>query len=143
MPSFPEGYPTDLLDKILNSCGSFYAYRAYRAADYGLNDPRSFWSTYQEKAHSPAPKIPLNKKRKKPGLNEYSTSFFLTIDKPKEHHDHTMREFSPAVIIRGITCPALGPTRLKEETGHVDWWLYEGAKPNMFFSEVEVNDDAI
>lgn len=53
--------------------------------------------------------------------------------------------YSPAAIAaRGTTDPSCGLTqRSSERTGkkgdsHVDWWLYEGAKPHIFFEAVDL-----
>lgn len=139
VPVFPDGYPTDLLEKIINKGGTFTAYRAYRVAKYGLEDPRSFLSTYQEKVlRGVTPKLPPNKKPKNLGLSEYSTSCFNSMDKPRDICKTSMINYPKAVIVKGVTCPACGPTKLNTEKGHIDWWLYKDTKPHMFFSEIEV-----
>lgn len=142
MSEFPEGYPPDLMVRILSNGGDFTAYYAFRVGKYGLMDPRSFWNTHLEKRMlGTRPKLPPGRKAKKPSLSDYSTSCFMTIERPREICDHSMREHPQAVILEGVTCPACGPTRCNEFTGHVDWWLYKDSQPHMFFSEIEVNSN--
>ena len=140
---FPDDYPSNLLERIFEKGGSFTGYEVFRTAKYGLVDPRSFWSTYQEKkSELPLPKLPQQRQRKKKlGLSDYSTSCFLTIDRPKDICSVSLKEHPQATVIQGVTCPACGPTLLNSITGHVDWWLYDSVIPHRLFHEVEVNKD--
>ena len=48
-----------------------------------------------------------------------------------------------AIASKGITACECGPIqrtneRKKTSKSHVDWWLYEGAKPHLFFEKVDI-----
>ncbi len=72
-----------------------------------------------------------------PGL--YSLS---TYEKPKDvkRFANTNNKFRPPYkIAKGFTEPTCGPSQRtrerkpKSKTSHVDWWIYENAKPHKYF----------
>lgn len=76
-----------------------------------------------------------------PGL--YSLS---TYEKPKDvkRFANTNNKFRPPYkIAKGITEPTCGPSQRtrerkpKSKSSHVDWWIYENAKPHQYFELIE------
>ena len=130
MSAFPDGYPEDLLDRILKNGGEFKEYHdVYRVAKYGLNDPRSFYSTIQEKILESNGALRPNESKKKPALSDYSTSLSTSVEKMAAYLQHSEQNHPKATIIIGYTKKEFGPTKLNVESKHIHWWLYKGAEP--------------
>ena len=139
MQEFPDGYPDDLLELIGRSGGTFTALRVYRVAKYGVMDPKSYLSTFQEKQCCQL-RYPSQKKQDK-SLSSYSTSCHIEKEKMQQYCLVSMRSCPQAIVIEGKTAPECGPSRLNPISGHVDWWLFKDARPWLYFHETEVDQN--
>lgn len=138
MEVFPEGYPEDLLERILNAGGGFNEMHVYRVAAYGLDDKKSFLSSYQEEITGLAvwrPK-PLDTSR----ISAYSTSCSQSLEDMQRFLKVCFRQRKQpnAEIVVGITKSDCGPSKLNPKNRHVDWWLYLNSTPWVYFTRLEV-----
>ncbi len=108
----------------------------YRACKTNQLDEDSFTPSYEENGF----KVNEDEDPLEPSV--YSLSLF---EKPKD-----VRRFAiinsdirpPMKIAIGYTEPSCGVSqrtreRTKKKTSHIDWWLYEGAKPYLYFVLIE------
>lgn len=109
----------------------------YRACKTQKVDKESFLPSFEENNYS----YGVGDNPSDPGL--YSLS---TYAKPKDikRFANTNNAFRPPYkIARGITEPACGLSqrtserKSKRKDSHVDWWIYENAKPHQYFKLIE------
>lgn len=132
---FPEGYPENLIDQIKECGGEFKAEYVYRIIGYGFNDPRSYWSSYQEMQNGIQPL------RKKLDIGHYSTSCDTNQEVMKDRLKFTGRKYPRPVIGEGYTAPCCGPILKAKTNTHVHWWIFKDSEPWKHFKEMsEINE---
>lgn len=115
----------------------------YRACSTGKADELSFLNTYEENNF----KISQNGNENDP--QEYSLSCYTKFKDVKRFMTMDSRYEIPYTIAKGETHPKHGicletkewkkSLGLKYRGSHVDWWLYEGAKPYLEFEVIEID----
>lgn len=113
-------------------------YNVYRACRTGLADAQSFLCTFEQNGFQISQGAEITEP------DQYSLS---TYEKPKDvKRFATMNsEFGvPFKIAVGTTDPIYGYSKRSKEwnpkkckTSHVDWWLFENAKPYVSFELIE------
>lgn len=135
---FPENFETDILPKNAKNENKF----VYRIIKYGKINRDSFIGTFEEINRGLIP-------RKKflnlsdPGL--YSTSCNIKYSEAEYVLNMFMRHHPKVFIAKGETEGSCGPCQLTSEREerndtHVDWWIYDEADPQIYFSEVVDNE---
>ena len=131
---FPCGFPVERLPEGAKE-ENIVAYRICRS---GAVEAASFLPTYLDE-------ISRTKENENEvqDIGHYSLSVF-----EKESEARRMLKFfrgkQPcAIAAKGSTDASCGMTqRTKERTGtkssHIDWWLYDGAAPHLFFNMVDM-----
>lgn len=135
---FPENFETDILPEGARKENK----SVYRIIKYGIDNRDSFIGTYEEISKGlipPKKRMNLND----PGI--YSTSCNIEYSEAEYALNIFMRHQPKAIIAKGETEGSCGPCQLTSEREerddtHVDWWIYEEAKPQMYFSEVVDNE---
>lgn len=140
---FPEVYPKDLLDKIIEDGAKENTYyNVYRVSASGLNNRDAFLSSFLDRAN--IRDAYLSKKQDLDqvyDIGDFSTSLFyikkqaLNVLKCFEKY-----EDSPA-LLEGTITPKFGlsmytrdsKSKRKSKSSHIDWWLYEFADPSKYF----------
>lgn len=132
---FPVGFPVDKLPLEAKE----QSIEVYRICRTGVVEEKSFLPTYMDE---------LSMTKENDGEDKdigfYSMS---TYEKPRDAKKRLkfFRGKQPnAIAAKGVTNPRCGVIqRTKERTGqkdsHVDWWLYEGATPHIFFEAVDLS----
>ena len=135
---FPEKFETDILPKGAKKENK----SVYRVIKYGTINRDSFIGTYEEIQRG---LIPRKKKMDldNPGL--YSTSCNIEYSEAQYATDIFMRHHPKVFIAKGQTESSCGPCQLASEREerkdtHVDWWIYQEAEPQKYFSEVAENE---
>lgn len=118
----------------------------FRACRTGKVDRLSFLNSYEENEFRILSEID----DKRFLASEYSLSTYMKFRDVKRFLTLTSSFKKPYVIAKGITHPDHGvclKTRewkkiynIKTKTSHVDWWLYENARPWEEFMEVDLNE---
>lgn len=144
MPKFPSCFPDNFAEEILPKEATEEAHLGYRVAKYGLDVPASFVSTYEERIIEGKPVGRLK-------ANLFSTSLFDSPEYIKHILSITMQDDEhpkpKACIVKGFTDPSCGPSLVgeykprKTRNGpvycrHIDWWIYEDARPWEYFEKV-------
>lgn len=132
---FPANFPIDKLPAGAKE----EAIPVFRICLNGKVEAASFLPTYQDE-------LALTKENYEGphDIGWYSLSTFEDIKEVKKLFKWFRRKYCPeAVLAKGVTCPACGPcqrTQERDETkkSHVDWWLYEQAKPYLLFNPVNL-----
>ena len=135
---FPENFETDILPKDAKKENK----SVYRVIKFGTIDRNGFIGTYEEIQRGLIPP----KKRMNlddPGL--YSTSCNMKYSEAEYALNMFMRHYPKPFIAKGETEGSCGPCQLtsereKRSDTHVDWWIYEESKPEMYFNEVINNE---
>lgn len=147
---FPDCFPHEIVDEILLE-GKNKEIEVYRICKKGKINREAFMSSLEEAILKRGnPKLNLQNKKSNNSnndkLKEYSTSCSLTKEFLEVMLDTYMRKKEPqAIISKGVTSPDCGPSQITyertgEESPHVDWWIYKNTNPQLFFKEVE-NDE--
>ncbi len=135
---FPENFEKDILPKGAKKENK----SVYRVIKYGTINREGFISTYEEIQKGlipPKKRIDLNS----PGI--YSTSCNIDYSEAEYALDIFMRHHPRAFIAKGETENTCGPCQLTSEreatkSTHVDWWVYEDSDPQLYFKEVDNNE---
>lgn len=113
----------------------------YRICKYGKIDEESFLSSYEEyEKHGRLADLDLK------DVSSYSLSCWGKIRDARRSLAFFTKKEPRAIAARGITSVKCGIIqRTKERKGrnaksHIDWWLYQGAKPYEYFQEVELSN---
>lgn len=117
----------------------------YRACASGKIDPESFLNTYEENNFN----VPLDLTKEDPQV--YSMSTYLKFKDVKRFMTLTSRFGVPFLIAIGITTPKHGLcaetrkwkpnlNKSQKRNSHVDWWLYENARPWEEFRMVNIDE---
>lgn len=138
---FPENFETDILPKEARKENK----AVYRIIKTGEIDRNSFIGTYEEMIRG---MIPYKKRMNMndPGL--YSTSCNIEYSEAEYALRMFMRHYPRPIIAKGETEGTCGPCQLTSEREertdtHVDWWIFEEAKPQVCFTEVVDNESDI
>lgn len=131
---FPSLFPVDLLPVGARE----ERIEVYRICRMGNVNAESFLPTYLDE-------IARTKGTDSSDISYYSLSTFEKEGDARRILKFFLGKNPKAIAAKGITDESCGPVqRTRERTGekrarsHVDWWLYEGAKPHIFFREVDM-----
>lgn len=124
---FPKGFPVERLPEGAKE-ENIVAYRICRS---GKVEAASFLPTYLDE-------ISKVKEIDDEDMGYYSLSVFEKASEAKRMLKFFRGKQPCAIAAKGVTDASCGMTqRTKERTGkktsHIDWWLYEGATPHLFF----------
>lgn len=124
---FPKGFPVERLPEGAKE-ENIVAYRICRS---GKVEAASFLPTYLDE-------ISKVKEIDDEDMGYYSLSVFEKASEAKRMLKFFRGKQPCAIVAKGVTDVSCGMTqRTKERTGkktsHIDWWLYEGATPHLFF----------
>ena len=151
MHQFPDCFPADF-QKRLEQEGAQreVAYHGFRVAKYGDDHRRNFMSTYEERLRriEETGMDPVPEKKSK-RCTEYSTSLFDSFEWTDYIRKMVMRNPPGAYCLEGETDPSCGPSKIGEkkkeqqyEYRHIDWWIYKGAEPWLYFHRADKKDQA-
>lgn len=130
---FPDEYPEDLLDRILDEGGDYLTIYAYRVAPYGYDSADSYLSTiFNDKKRGVKRNLDRN------NITIYSTSFCSTKEAAISLKGSCFRREPKAEIAEGEIKPELGPSRIDDNSTHINWWLFKNARPWEYFIRMEV-----
>ena len=132
MGEFPDEYPENLLERILNEGGKYEHMYVFRVAPYGFNNPDSFLSTILNDR-----KRGIKKNRDLNNLSTYSTSCCKTKEYAYSLKGVCFRKEPKAEVAEGEIRPDLGPCRYDVISPHIDWWLFKDAAPWLYFIRSE------
>lgn len=132
---FPVGFPVDKLPPEAREENI----EVYRICRTGAVEEKSFLPTYLDELSM----TKENEGEDKP-IDFYSLS---TYEKPRDARNclKFFRGKQPnAIAAKGVTSPTCGVVqrtkeRIDTKKSHVDWWLYDGAKPHIFFEAVDLS----
>lgn len=135
---FPENFESDILPEEAREENK----AVYRVIKSGIINRDSFIGTYEEIQRGLIPP----KKRMNPmdpGL--YSTSCNIKYTEAEYALNMFMRHYPKPIIAKGETEGSCGPCQLTSEREmrddtHVDWWVYDKSTPQIYFSEVIVDE---
>lgn len=80
-------------------------------------------------------------------VGSYSMSVYEKLRDAKRYYGLFSKREPSVIVAAGVTAIDCGVSQLtkerepKRKNSHVDWWLYEGAKPYEHFEEVDVFAD--
>lgn len=131
---FPHGFPVERLPEGAKE-ENITAYRICRS---GKVEAASFLPTYLDE-------ISKVKEIDDEDMGYYSLSVFEKASEAKRMLKFFRGKQPCAIAAKGVTDASCGMTqRTKERTGkktsHIDWWLYEGAVPHLFFLETDLEN---
>lgn len=151
---FPEDYPSDLYDRIIEDGAGENTFEVYRISNVGTNCRDAFLCSY----HTNKSSSNLNNRdayvyKYRIGDN-YDIGLFSTscFDEQKAANKILRliekRVDSPKML-RGTTAPEHGlsmrtiesKSGRKSKKHHIDWWIYKDTDPSINFYEVEVEQD--
>ena len=140
MGKYPDCFPDNFEKDILPDGAQENSRRVYRIIKYDEKiSRRNFMSTYEEV------QLKLMPKPKRYNENEpstYSTSCNTELSKIRYFLGLCMKHRPRAFIAVGTTDGSCGVSQLTSERtksngGHVDWWVYADAEPQIYFEKVE------
>lgn len=142
MSKYPDCFPDNFEANILPKGAKRENKSVYRVIKYGMLNRQSFISTYEEMKRGLIPR----KKRlnlQDPGI--YSTSCNIDYSEAEYALNMFMRHYPHPFIAKGMTEETCGPCQLTSEREnrvdtHVDWWIYDDAEPQNYFSEAVENE---
>ncbi|MBS4785203.1 MAG: hypothetical protein KH009_03725 [Clostridiales bacterium] len=133
---FPANFPTHLLPPEAKE----ESIVVYRICKSGQVDEESFLPSYLE--------IGRTKDFDEKDIGEYSLSAYEKIEDAEKRCAFFGNYHPEAIIAVGTTDPSCGLSqrtrerkKMKRGKSHVDWWIYENAKPHQFFKKYEEGDD--
>ena len=150
---FPENYPVDLYDRIIQDGGANNKFsKVYRIASYGIIDRDAFLSTFEEYNLNNTDLVNrdvyLASLQKDYDIGEYSVSFFekqrdarRILKLKKRYHDGPVLIFGPILPEHGLsirTKDSTNPNRNKSSDSHIDLWKYENIDMSNLFEVEEV-----
>lgn len=148
MSKFPESYPKDLLDRIIeDGAGDNTFENVYRVDNYGKCNRDAFLSSFQEKKKRNGlnNRDSYKQQNNEYDIGEYSTS--LSSNKREIKNTLKMMEnhYNRPKILIGNINPKYGKSMKTRESksqryskrNHIDWWLYEDADPSNDFRYLE------
>lgn len=154
--TFPNNYPDNLLELIINDGAQEQNFEVYRVCRNGLVNRDAFNSTFQEKPNRKRriSSVVVNRdailnSNEVIDIGEYSTSVFENL-KPAKRIITSMSKYTPEQIVaKGTTNPACGLSMRTEESkskrnctkSHIDWWIYENSNPEDYFEEIDYREE--
>ncbi len=148
MSKFPDSYPKDLLERIIeDGAGDNIFENVYRIDNHGKCDRDTFLSSYLEKQKENGinNRDSYKQQNDEYDIGEYSTS----LNSNKREIKNTLKCFEkhgkkPRILIGNID-PKYGKSMKTRESksqryskrNHIDWWLYEDADPSKDFRYLE------
>lgn len=125
---FPYDFPIDLLPPGAKE----ERIETYRICKTGKVENESFLPTYIEFKNT--------KEFDENDIGDYSLSTYYKFKDAKRQLKFFSQRNPASILAIGCTDPSCGPCQRSKErthtkTSHVDWWLYEGAQPHLFFEE--------
>lgn len=137
LKKFPVGFPIERLPEGIKE----EEIEVYRICRSGKVEEGSFLPTYLDE---------LSKTKENEDIGEQEIGYYSlsTYEKKKDAKKRLkfFRGKQPdAIASKGKTDCSCGVIqRTKERTGcknsHVDWWIYDGAQPHIYFCEVQLEE---
>lgn len=142
MKKYPECFPKNFETDILPKGAKKENKSVYRVIKNGIINRDSFIGTYEEIQRG---LIPPKKRMNLNNPSLYSTSCNIEYSEAEYALNIFMRHYPNPFIAKGETDGTCGPCQLSSEREerndtHVDWWIYEEAEPQTYFSEVVNNE---
>ncbi len=137
-------YPDFFKNISVPEVAQFQEIEVYRFCVEGVINRRAFDSSYADKYITKVNSgLRIDVDSNKPG--EYSTSVYYDIQDLLMKKSVFTKNRPKTIIAKGITDVTCGPCAITAEwkkcnDSHVDWWIFEEAHPEVFFSEVKDND---
>lgn len=134
---FPSAFPVDKLPKEAKE----ECIEVYRVCETGKVEADSFLPTYLDVL------VQTKENVDDEDIGHFSMSVYEKWkDIKKRYKFFKKRRFPEAIIAKGVTDCSCGPVqRSGERTGqkdsHIDWWLYDGAQPHIFFEKVDLESE--
>lgn len=131
---FPKGFPVGLLPEGAKE-ENIVVYRVCRT---GKVEEASFLPTYLDELSQTKENEDSAQE-----IGHYSMSTYEKLRDVRQKLKFFRGQSPAAIAARGVTEGCCGPTqrtreRTKTKSSHVDWWLYEGARPHVYFHEVDL-----
>lgn len=137
LKKFPIDFPTTKLPEGIKE----EAIEVYRICRTGKVEEKSFLPTYLDE---------LSKTKENEGVEGQEIGYYSLSTYEKEKDARKKLRFfrgkQPiAIAAKGITDCSCGVIQRTKERrrckdSHVDWWIYDGVCPHMFFHEVQLED---
>ena len=136
---FPADFPVHLLPEEAKE----ESIEVYRICRSGAVDEDSFLPTYLDE---------ISKTKENDGCEHDIGYYSMSVYEKKRDARQKLKFFRGkqpnAIAAKGTTDPSCGiiqktreRKKSKNKDSHIDWWLYENAKPHKYFKEVEINTD--
>lgn len=127
---FPKNFESEILPITEVDSTELEVYRVIKSGEINRE---AFLSTWEERTEFDV----LDES----DPSTYCTSCNLSLSEIKRLKARIMRFHPRPIIAKGTTVLCCGPSqKTKDRTGkktrHVDWWVYEKAKPELHFTEV-------
>lgn len=128
MPKFPDYFPPDAEEKI-KARGGKYLLRdnIFRILRKGELNREAFLCSYKENENSGV------RKANKQSIGSYSTSCYDSREAIEDRLKVSFKDEPKACIAKGTIDPSCGPSTDPNESRHIDWWIFEDAKPETYF----------
>lgn len=146
MDDIKKVFPSYIDNSIIPVWAKEQSIEVYRACRSGKVDQLSFMNSYEENGFKVLEDLG------KYQASAYSLSTYTKMKDVKRFMTMTSDFGVPFIIAKGTTEPKYGvclETSLwkkqlgdKCKSSHVDWWLYEGAKPWLAFKEVTYDENS-
>jgi len=138
LKKFPTGFPAEKLPAGIKEEGI----EVYRICRTGKVESASFLPTYLDE---------LSKTKENEDAEEHEIGYYSMSTYEKKRDAKRKLKFfrgkqPEAVASIGITdcsCGVIQRTKDRKscKDSHVDWWIYDGAQPHMFFQVVQLDDE--
>lgn len=143
---FPNYFSESVCNEICKH-GKGQNILVYRVGKYGNNDKNAFLNYYEEVVEGL--KVVRNKEKYlekcRHDIDRLSVSCYENIEDIEDYYKLTLKDTYPQrILLQGETQKEHGLSgRTKERksscvSSHVDWWLFDKAKPWIAFKEVEI-----
>lgn len=131
---YPPGFPVEDLPEGARE-ERIYVYRVCRS---GKVEPSSFLPTYLDELAMTKENVEVEH-----DIGHYSLSTFFKKNDARRALKFFRGKQPSAILAIGGTEPSCGlcqrtRERKKNAKSHVDWWLYQGAEPHIFFQEIQL-----
>lgn len=145
MRIFPEDYPSNLKDKIIEDGGAENAFDCvYRVARSGIINRDAFLSSFQEHKFGIVQHrdIALMLQQGQCNIGAYSTSCFEDKNQANKVLQMIKKYSDGPILLKGKIVPDSGlsmrtadsKSKRKAGSSHIDWWIYSDFDPSGDFS---------
>ena len=142
---FPDYYPSDLRDKIIEDGGAEKAFDCvYRVARNGIINRDAFLSSFQEYKFDIVPNrdIALMLQEGRCDIGAYSTCCFEDKNQANKVLEMIKKHSDGPIMLKGSIVPDSGlsmrtadsKSKRNAKKSHIDWWIYSDFDPSGNFS---------